>query len=117
MKKELLFSVTKKDLVITWYKSGGSGGQKKNKTANACRIQHPDSGAMVTAQERRERSQNLKAALHRLAKHILFRKWVNKKVFEIDQQKTIDELVEEMMAPENLKMEIREDGKWKEMPQ
>ncbi len=32
--KQLLFSVTKKDLRIDYYKGTGSGGQKKNKTEN-----------------------------------------------------------------------------------
>jgi protein subunit release factor A len=112
MKKELLFSITKKDLKITWFKSGGGGGQKKNKTANACRIFHPDSGARVTAQERRERSQNLKNALHRLAEHPKFKVWVNRRVFEIDSQKTINEMVDELMRPGNLKTEIIKNGKW-----
>ncbi len=114
--RKLLFSVTKKDLVLTWYKSGGGGGQKKNKTANACRIQHPDSGAMATGQERRSRQQNLKAAMHRLVETAKFRMWHSKRCSEeidkIEGRKTIDKLVEEQMAEENLKVEVKESGKW-----
>lgn len=115
MSKQVLFSVTKKDLDITWFKSSGAGGQKKNKTANSCRMHHPASGVTVTAQERRERSQNLKNALHRLAKHPKFRLWVSKRIWEIDQQKTVDQLVEELMTPNNLKTEVLRDGKWVEI--
>lgn len=111
-KRTLLFSVTKKDLVITWYKSGGGGGQKKNKTANACRIKHPDSGALVTASERRERKLNLRSAFKRLVNHPKFKIWHNRKCVEIERGISIEQLVEEQMAEENLKVEIKEDGKW-----
>lgn len=110
--RKLLFSVTKKDLVLTWYKSSGGGGQKKNKTANACRIQHPDSGAMATGQERRSRQQNLKAAMHRLVKTAKFRIWHAKKVAEIERGISVEELVKEQMEEQNLKVEVKKDNKW-----
>ena len=87
-------------------------GQKKNKTANACRIQHPDSGAMATGQERRSRQQNLKAAMHRLVETGKFRIWHAKKVAEIEQGISVEELVKQQMADENLKVEVKESGKW-----
>ena len=113
MAKQVLFSVTKKDLEVTWYCSPGPGGQKKNKTMNACRIKHPDSGAMVTAQERKERSQNQAAALHRLVEHPKFKLWMNKRVWEIDHEQTVEKYVEEQMHPKNVKVEIlNEKSQW-----
>jgi len=113
MAKELLFSVGKKDLEITWFSPKGPGGQNKNKTQNACRIRHPESGAMATGQEERDRKQNLKNALHRLAEQPKFKIWVNKKVWEIDNKKTIEQHVEERMKPENITTEIlNENQQW-----
>lgn len=114
MKRELLFSVTRKDLVVTWYKSSGSGGQKKNKTANACRIQHPESGALVTASERRERPANQAAALHRLVKHPKFRLWHAQKFAELEQGRTLQEEVAKQMIPNNLRVDVKEKGCWVE---
>lgn len=113
MSREVLFTVTRKDLEVTWYCSPGPGGQKKNKTANACRIAHRESGAVVTAQERRERSQNQKAALRRLAGHPKFLAWWRRRVFEILNRETLEEAVEREMAPANVRVEVQgPDGRW-----
>jgi len=112
MKKELLFSVTKKDLEISYYSGHGPGGQKRNKCKNCVRINHPDSGAMVTAQEERSKDQNLKNAFHRLIEHPKFIVWHKRKTWEILNKKTIEQLVEEQMASRNIKIEMLEEGKW-----
>lgn len=44
MKKEKLFSITKKDFDIQTFASGGPGGQHQNKTASG--VSHRDSGAV-----------------------------------------------------------------------
>jgi hypothetical protein len=112
-KKEVLFSVGKKDLEISWFSPKGPGGQNKNKTQNACRIRHPESGAMATGQEERDRKQNLKNALHRLAEKPKFRIWVCKRVWEIDNKKTTEKYVEEQMNPKNIRVEIlNESQRW-----
>jgi protein subunit release factor B len=56
----------KHDLEITFFKSGGPGGQKKNKTETAVRIRHRPSGITVTATEQRSRHANMEKALERL---------------------------------------------------
>lgn len=114
MPRELLFSITRKDLDITWYSSKGPGGQKKNKTKNSCRIRHPESGALVTASERRERTANLKAALHRLVKSPKFKVWHAMRCWEVENKKTIEQMVDESMTSDSLKIEVKEDGKWVE---
>ncbi len=37
------------------------------------------------------------------------------KLREIENGQTIEEKVDEMMSPENLKIEVKEDNKWKEL--
>lgn len=111
--KDILFSVTRKDLEISWYSSPGPGGQKKNKTKNACRIRHAASGAMVTAQERRERTANQKAALYRLVEHPKFKLWWRRRVHEILNHETLEEAVDRQMAPRNIWTEVQDaDGRW-----
>jgi len=106
MKKELLFSVTKKDLVITWFSGKGAGGQHRNKHQNCCRIKHPDSGVMTTGQEERSRKQNLRNAFNRLAKHPKFKNWIRIKASETALSKIeIQRKVDNAMKEEYLKVE------------
>ena len=109
-KKDLLVSVTKKDLDITWYSGSGAGGQHRNKHPNCCRIHHKDSGTLVTAGEQRSRDQNLKKAFNRLANHKTFRTWLkiessNAMMTKAEIEKKIQKQVDEMMKEENLKVE------------
>lgn len=112
MKKELLFSVTKKDLEITWFSKPGPGGQNKNKTQNACRIFHPASGARVTGQEQRDRTQNLKTAFRRLVDHPKFQVWWRRRVWECLNKETVEQAVDRQLAEKNLIIEVEVEGKW-----
>lgn len=108
--KELLFSITKKDLEITWFSGKGAGGQHRNKHQNCCRIKHPDSGVIVTGQEERSRDKNLKNAFKRLIENKDFKKWLRvriaKETGELDlTEQKINNIVEEQMKEENLKIE------------
>lgn len=60
-----------KDLVISYFKSSGPGGQKKNKTESAVRVQHLPSGIIVTATESRSQLTNRQTALARLRERLL----------------------------------------------
>lgn len=104
--KKLLFSVTKKDLEITWFSGTGAGGQHRNKHQNCCRIKHPDSGVMVTGQEERSREKNLQRAFKRLTEHPTFKMWlkVEASKYNIDYDR-IEKNVDEAMKEENLKIE------------
>jgi len=111
--KELLFSITKKDLKIDYFSGTGAGGQHRNKHQNCVRLTHVDSGVTVTGQSNRDRVSNLKQALENLVKNPKFKIWHTHKVNEIFTGKKIEDIVEEMMEPNNLKIEIRnKNGKW-----
>jgi len=111
--REVLFSVIKKDLVINYFSGTGGGGQHRNKHQNCVRIKHSDSGALVTGQSHRERKSNMKEALNNLVKHPKFLWWHQIKAREVMDNKTIDEKVAELMAPENIKIETHdEQGRW-----
>ncbi len=114
MKKELLFSVTKKDLKVEYFSGTGAGGQHRNKHQNCVRIHHSDSGVIVTGQSNRERVANRREAIKNLVTHPKFKMWQNLKVQESLIGKSIEEVVEKMVIPKHLKIEIKEDGKWKD---
>ena len=109
-KKELLFSVTKKDLKIDYYSGKGAGGQHRNRHMLCCRIQHPDSGVIVTCGEHKSKDRNTRTAFRRLTEHEDFKKWHRIKTAELmaDAEETkarIEAKVNELMKPENLKVE------------
>lgn len=55
---------------VSFYKSSGPGGQKKNKTESAVRLHHPPSGLIVIATEQRSQVQNRLAAFRRLQRKL-----------------------------------------------
>ena len=63
-------SFSEKDLAISFFRSSGPGGQKKNKTETAVRIKHLPTGITVTAVESRSRKTNLECAFERLRKRL-----------------------------------------------
>jgi len=105
--KKLLFSITKKDFKIDYFSGTGSGGQHRNKHQNCVRLHHPASKAVVTGQSHKERKSNIKEALNNLLKNPKFKLWHSQKVSEIIEEKTIEEKINELMSPENLKIEVR----------
>ena len=108
MSKELLFSITKKDLEISYFSGTGAGGQHRNKHMNCVRIKHPESGVIVTAQEERSKERNLRTAFERLTKHKKFKVWLSQKIYNSihnKKEKSVDQIISEMMEPVNLKIE------------
>ena len=115
--KQLLFSVFKKDLRIDYYKGTGSGGQKKNKTENCCRITHLQSGAVGKSEEGRSKEHNKKLALERMVATEEFQKWYKVKVAEkLGVTAKIEEEVNRLMSKENLLIEGKDNsGLWVEL--
>jgi protein subunit release factor B len=114
-KRELLFSVTKKDFKIDYFSGTGAGGQHRNKHQNCVRINHKESGVTVTGQSNRERQANIREAFNSLVKHPKFKLWMNMRVNEIIEGKKIEEKVDEQMAPEFLKIEAKDGNIWKQI--
>ena len=114
MKRKLLFSITKKDFEISYFSGRGAGGQHRNKHKNCVRIKHQESGAIVTGQSHKERKANTKEALNNLVNDGKFKVWHSRKVYEIIEGERLEEKVDKMMDPKNLKIEIRQDDKWEE---
>ena len=112
MMKELLFSVTKKDIDINFFSGSGAGGQHRNKHQNCVRMFHRDSGARSIGQSHREKNSNLREAFKSLVEKPEFKLWHARRVMEETSGETTEETVSKMMAIENLKIESVVDGKW-----
>jgi len=111
--RELIYRLTKKDFEITHYKGSGPGGQNRNKNSTAVRIKHPESGATASCSEHKSQLQNRKVAFRRLIETPQFKIWHARKVHEYSTQKTIEQEIEELMKPHNIKTEVKDgQGKW-----
>lgn len=118
MKKEVKYTISKKDLEITWFSGSGAGGQHRNKHDNCCRIRHPETGVIVTGQSQRDRISNQKEALQNLARHHKIKYFLEQKLQEIESgisiESAAEEFVEDMMKEENF-MEVPSEKDWKLM--
>lgn len=112
--KQLLFSVTKKDLDVQFFCTGGPGGQKQNKTASGCRIVHVPSGAVGESRELRSQPQNKKLAFERLVRSAKFKSWVRAEAAARAKGfQDLDDQVDREMK--NVRVEVSDDGvKWAE---
>jgi len=111
--RELMFSVTIKDCDVSAMTAGGPGGQHQNKCATAIRIVHLPSGARGESREFRSQHANKKAAFKRMAETKEFQHWLRREAARRMGEKSIDEVVEEMMSQQNIKIEVVNDkGKW-----
>lgn len=115
MAKELILSVTKKDLIIETFRSGGSGGQHQNKTDSGVRIIHKESGAIGESRDDRSQGINKKIAFNRLVNSSRFKIWLNRRLYEINQQKTIEEMIDEQLKDSLIKTEVKVNNKWEEV--
>ncbi len=104
--RELLFSVTKKDLRIDTFRCSGHGGQNVNKRDTGVRITHIESGAVGESREERSQGQNKKNAFRRMAATDKFQKWVKiKAIFTSNMLREVEEKVDELMQDKYLKVE------------
>lgn len=107
---------TKKDFDVSYFCGSGAGGQARNKVASGVQIIHRESGAIGRASDSRSQADNKKNAFLRLTNSPKFKFWMAQKLYEIQQNETIEQTVDKEMAPENLKIEIKdESGKWVEI--
>ncbi len=64
-------SVTRADLRIDTFRSGGAGGQNVNKVNSACRITHLPTGLTGVCRNHRDQPQNKAEAFRRLAAQLV----------------------------------------------
>jgi len=111
-KKEILFSVTIDDFIVSWFSGKGAGGQYRNKHQNCCRMVHKESGAMATGQSQRNRPPNQKEAFNNCVNTPIFKAWLSKKIYDIDNpnEESIDTIVDREMK--KIKIEVMKNGEW-----
>lgn len=101
MGKQLLFSVTKKDLIRQTFRSGGKGGQNQNKVESGVRFIHTPSGARGEARDSRDQHANEKSAFLRLINSIEFKKWHKlecaRKLGQIKTEKQLEEEIDRVI--------------------
>lgn len=108
-----LFSVSIQDCKVDTFTCGGKGGSGKDTSNNGVRVTHPPSGAVGEGRRQRHQLANKRAAFTQMAKSIAFTKWAGLEASRLSSGKSISQLVEESMEPENLKIEVRDaEGKW-----
>jgi len=113
VEKEHLFSITKKDLEMQTFRSGGSGGQHQNKVSTGVRIIHHASGAVGESRSDKSQHRNRVLALKHLTTSVKFKVWLTRRAAEIISGKTIEEKVKELMLPQNLKIEgVDDNNNW-----
>lgn len=110
-----LFSVTIKDCRVDTFTVGGHGGAGKDTSNTGVRVYHPASGALAISTDSRSQLKNKQTAFKRMAETRTFQVWCRLKAAAIASGKTVEELVEEQMQVENLRVEYRTAEGWKEV--
>lgn len=108
-------TVTANDCIKDTFCTGGPGGQAQNKKATGVRFTHPPSGASGECREHRSQEMNKRAAWERMCKSKKFQSWIRMEHGRRLGIKTVEQRVDEAMAPYNLKTEVlTEEEKWVE---
>ena len=105
--KELLFSVTKKDCILKYYRGSGGGGQKKNKTDNCCQCTHKESGAQASSEQGRSKEFNTKNAFKKMTETLTFKNWMKIEI----SRKNGDLIRIENKVDKELKTNVKIEGK------
>ena len=115
MPRVRLFSVSIKDCRVECIAStGGAGGQNKNRRHTAVRIVHEPSGAVGFSADERDQLRNKRSAFRRMAESGPFRAWTRRVAAELVTGKTVEQRVEEELAPEKLRVEVKDEkGRWR----
>jgi protein subunit release factor B len=108
--KQKLFSVSKNDFDIEFFRGSGPGGQNRNKVSTCVRLTHRESGVVTLGVEERMQHQNKMIAFNKMIKNPTFKAWLKLKtarmLHTVPTEKEIEAAVDEMMKPENLKIEL-----------
>ena len=107
--REKILTVTAADCELQTFRSGGKGGQNQNKRETGVRFIHHPSGARGECREHRTQWQNKKIAWRRMCETPQFKYWV---AVETGRIEAAEKWLAKMMEPQNIKTEVRVDGKW-----
>lgn len=108
---------TAKDFDVSYYCGSGPGGQARNKVASGVQIIHRETGAIGRASDSRSQADNKKNAFARLLATPRMKFFIAAKLYEIQQNETMEETVLREARDENLKFEVKDEtGKWTEVP-
>lgn len=109
--KKLILSVSIHDCEVQTFRSGGKGGQNQNKRDTGVRVIHHPSGARGESREERSQLQNKRTAFIRMANTKEFKVWLK---IATGREAVIEEAVNRAMNENNIKTEVKENGKWVE---
>jgi hypothetical protein len=113
--RERILSVTRDDFDWEYFRAGGKGGQNQNKTSSGVRIKHAPSGAVEESREGRDQLTNKRLAFEKMTKNAKFMTWLKISAAKISGVATPEEVVEKMLADENLRVEVKDErGRWTE---
>ncbi len=105
-KKQLLFSLGRRDFEFQTFCTGGKGGQHRNAKQNGVRCIHPPSGARGEHRDGRDQVRNKREAFRKCVESPLFKAWHRVEVARrLGQLQDIERQVDEMMREENLRIE------------
>lgn len=114
--REVLFSLDRDDFEFSYFRAGGKGGQKQNKTASACRVKHEPSGAVAESRVHREQLQNRRSAWKKCIEQPAFQVWLTRKIaretMSAQERQRQDERIQQELSSDRVQVEVREDGKW-----
>lgn len=115
-KRELLFSVTAADCDWKFSHGTGAGGQARNKSLSAVHCTHRDSSAHAYSQDGRSQQSNKSDAFVKMCGTPEFKSWHKREVWKrTGVLDAIERAVADGMTQQNLRLELRVDGKWVEI--
>lgn len=114
-RRKLLFSVAPSECHLDTFTVGGHGGSGKDTSNTGVRWTHLPSGAVGESREFRSQQQNKEAAWKRMGQSKAFQTWARMQAAKIMGQPSIDDLVDQEMTRDKLKVEVREGQEWRQV--
>ena len=115
--RKLLFSVTAKDCDWSFSHGTGNGGQARNKSLAAVHCHHRASGARAFSQAGRSQEDNKRDAFVKMCNTKEFKSWHRREVWKhLGVLDEIERAVKNGMMPEHLRLEVKVNGRWVEVP-
>ena len=86
-----------------------------NKVSSGVRITHEPSGAVAASCLTRDQFRNKRDAFRKMAESKPFQVWVRTRAAELNNGRTIAQLVDDSLEPHNLKIEYRTVNGWEDV--